>query len=81
MISSYARDAWHTATDEGVTVRDASTGEPVARVSSARIGVIGITRPTAVSSRNSRVHCVSGVSEVHSHRSPALSNRIAPAPE
>src|SRR4029453_12383125 len=42
MISSYARDAWHTATDEGVTVRDASTGEPVARVSRTGGAVVGI---------------------------------------
>jgi oxepin-CoA hydrolase/3-oxo-5,6-dehydrosuberyl-CoA semialdehyde dehydrogenase len=37
MISSYVRGGWHTATDEGRTVRDASTGEPVARVSSSGI--------------------------------------------
>ena len=42
MISSYARDAWHTATDEGRTVLDASTGEPVARVSSTGLDVAGM---------------------------------------
>ncbi|HEX3211742.1 MAG TPA: phenylacetic acid degradation bifunctional protein PaaZ, partial [Actinomycetota bacterium] len=42
MISSYARDAWHTATDEGTTVLDASTGEPVARVSSTGLDVAGM---------------------------------------
>jgi len=26
MVSSYVRDAWHTANDEGTTVLDASTG-------------------------------------------------------
>ena len=42
MISSYVRDRWHTATDEGVTLRDASTGEPVARVSSAGVDLAGM---------------------------------------
>jgi oxepin-CoA hydrolase/3-oxo-5,6-dehydrosuberyl-CoA semialdehyde dehydrogenase len=42
MISSYARDAWHTATDEGTTVLDASTGEPVGRVSSTGLDVAGM---------------------------------------
>jgi oxepin-CoA hydrolase / 3-oxo-5,6-dehydrosuberyl-CoA semialdehyde dehydrogenase len=42
MISSYARDGWHTATDEGATVLDASTGEPVARVSSTGVDVAGM---------------------------------------
>jgi oxepin-CoA hydrolase / 3-oxo-5,6-dehydrosuberyl-CoA semialdehyde dehydrogenase len=37
MISSYVRDAWHTANDEGTTVLDASTGEPVGRVSSTGV--------------------------------------------
>ena len=32
MISSYVRDDWYTAGDEGATVVDASTGGPVARV-------------------------------------------------
>jgi oxepin-CoA hydrolase / 3-oxo-5,6-dehydrosuberyl-CoA semialdehyde dehydrogenase len=39
MLSSYVRDAWHTPTDEGTTVLDASTGEPVARVSSTGVDV------------------------------------------
>src|SRR5215203_5690630 len=42
MISSYVRDAWHTANDEGVTVLDASTGEPVGRVSSTGVDVGGM---------------------------------------
>ena len=42
MISSYVGGRWHTATDEGVTVRDASTGEPVGRVSSAGVDVAGM---------------------------------------
>jgi oxepin-CoA hydrolase/3-oxo-5,6-dehydrosuberyl-CoA semialdehyde dehydrogenase len=42
MIGSYVRGGWHTATDEGVTVRDASTGEPVARVSSTGVDVAGM---------------------------------------
>ncbi|HKP99421.1 MAG TPA: phenylacetic acid degradation bifunctional protein PaaZ [Actinomycetes bacterium] len=39
MVSSYVRDAWHTANDEGVVVLDASTGEPVGRVSSTGVDV------------------------------------------
>jgi oxepin-CoA hydrolase / 3-oxo-5,6-dehydrosuberyl-CoA semialdehyde dehydrogenase len=42
MISSYVRDAWHTATDEGAVVLDASTGEPVARVSSTGVDMAGM---------------------------------------
>jgi oxepin-CoA hydrolase / 3-oxo-5,6-dehydrosuberyl-CoA semialdehyde dehydrogenase len=42
MLSCYVRDRWHTATDEGVTVVDASTGEPVARVSSAGVDLAGM---------------------------------------
>jgi oxepin-CoA hydrolase / 3-oxo-5,6-dehydrosuberyl-CoA semialdehyde dehydrogenase len=42
MIGSYVRGGWHTATDEGVTVRDASTGEPVGRVSSTGVDVAGM---------------------------------------
>ena len=41
MISSYVRDGWHTATDEGAVVLDAATGEPVARVSSTPAGSAG----------------------------------------
>ena len=37
MVSSYVRDAWHTANDEGTTVLDASTGEPVGRVASTGV--------------------------------------------
>ena len=42
MISSYVRDDWHTASDEGATLVDASTGEAVARVSSAGIDLAGM---------------------------------------
>jgi oxepin-CoA hydrolase / 3-oxo-5,6-dehydrosuberyl-CoA semialdehyde dehydrogenase len=42
MISSYVRDRWHTATDEGITLRDASTGEPVGRVSSSGVELAGM---------------------------------------
>ena len=42
MISSYVRDGWHTATDEGAVVLDASTGEPVARVSSTGVDMAGM---------------------------------------
>ena len=42
MISSYVRDDWYTAGDEGATVVDASTGEPVARVSSAGVDLAGM---------------------------------------
>jgi oxepin-CoA hydrolase / 3-oxo-5,6-dehydrosuberyl-CoA semialdehyde dehydrogenase len=42
MLSCYVRDGWHTASDEGVTVVDASTGEPVARVSSAGVDLAGM---------------------------------------
>jgi oxepin-CoA hydrolase / 3-oxo-5,6-dehydrosuberyl-CoA semialdehyde dehydrogenase len=42
MISSYVRDRWHTAADEGITLRDASTGEPVGRVSSSGVDLAGM---------------------------------------
>src|SRR4029453_9732946 len=42
MISSYVRDDWYTAGDEGATVVDASTGEPVARVSNAGVDLAGM---------------------------------------
>ena len=35
MLASYIAGAWFTAADDGVVVVDASTGDPVARVSSA----------------------------------------------
>jgi oxepin-CoA hydrolase/3-oxo-5,6-dehydrosuberyl-CoA semialdehyde dehydrogenase len=34
-LQSYAFSRWHSPSDDGVTVRDANTGEPVARVSSS----------------------------------------------
>ena len=37
MLGSYVAGRWHTAVDAGVVVADASTGEPVARVSSAGV--------------------------------------------
>ena len=42
MLSSYVRDDWYTAGDEGATLVDASTGEAVARVSSAGIDLAGM---------------------------------------
>ena len=42
MISSYARDDWYTAGDEGTTLVDASTGEAVARVSSTGVDLAGM---------------------------------------
>jgi oxepin-CoA hydrolase/3-oxo-5,6-dehydrosuberyl-CoA semialdehyde dehydrogenase len=42
MLSSYVRDDWYTAGDQGVTLVDASTGEAVARVSSAGINLAGM---------------------------------------
>ena len=41
MISSYVRDDWYTAGDEGTTLVDASTGEAVARVSSTGVDWAG----------------------------------------
>lgn len=34
MLASYVAGSWYTAPDEGMTARDATTGDPVARVSS-----------------------------------------------
>src|ERR1700730_10927500 len=34
MLASYVAGAWYTSPDEGVVVVDATTGDPVARVSS-----------------------------------------------
>jgi oxepin-CoA hydrolase/3-oxo-5,6-dehydrosuberyl-CoA semialdehyde dehydrogenase len=42
MLSSYVRDGWYTAADEGTTLVDASTGEPVARVSSTGVDRAGM---------------------------------------
>src|SRR5512133_1454290 len=42
MISSYVRDDWYTAGDEGTTLVDASTGEAVARVSSTGVDLGGM---------------------------------------
>jgi len=42
MLSSYVRDDWYTAGDEGATLVDASTGEAVARVSSTGIDLAGM---------------------------------------
>src|SRR5574337_1187344 len=37
VVGSYVADAWYTAPDEGTTILDAATGEPVASVSSTGI--------------------------------------------
>src|SRR4029450_10929491 len=42
MISSYVRDDWYRASDEGATLVDASTGEAVARGSSAGVDLAGM---------------------------------------
>src|ERR1035437_6525298 len=36
MLASYVAGEWYTAPDEGATVVDAATGDPVARVSTTR---------------------------------------------
>ncbi|MDT7579510.1 MAG: oxepin-CoA hydrolase / 3-oxo-5,6-dehydrosuberyl-CoA semialdehyde dehydrogenase [Pseudonocardiales bacterium] len=42
MLRSYVRGAWHTAPDEGRPLRDAVTGEEVARISSTGIDMAGV---------------------------------------
>ena len=70
MISSYVRDAWHTATDEGVTVRDASTAEPVARVSSTGVDVGGMVE-------HARRVGGPGLAELTFHQRAAALKRLA----
>jgi oxepin-CoA hydrolase/3-oxo-5,6-dehydrosuberyl-CoA semialdehyde dehydrogenase len=70
MISSYVRDRWHTATDEGVTLRDASTGEPVARVSSAGVDLAGMVG-------HARTDGGPGLRELTFHQRAAALKRLA----
>lgn len=42
MLSSYAQGRWHTAPDEGIELRNAVTGEPVARISSTGLDMSGM---------------------------------------
>ena len=43
-VSSYVADEWYTASDDGVEVLDASTGQPVAQVSSTGLDVERMVR-------------------------------------
>ncbi|HEX4907820.1 MAG TPA: aldehyde dehydrogenase family protein, partial [Actinomycetes bacterium] len=70
MISSYVRDRWHTATDEGVTLRDASTGEPVARVSSTGVDLAGMVE-------HARAVGGPGLRELTFHQRAAALKRLA----
>jgi len=70
MISSYVRDAWHTATDEGATVLDASTGEPVGRVSSTGVDVGGMVE-------HARRVGGPGLAELTFHQRAAALKRLA----
>ena len=70
MISSYVRDRWHTATDEGVTLRDASTGEPVARVSSTGVDLAGMVE-------HARTVGGPGLRELTFHQRAAALKRLA----
>ncbi len=42
MLRSYAQGRWHTAPDDGVELRNAVTGEPVARISSTGLDMAGM---------------------------------------
>lgn len=42
MLGSYAQGRWHTASDDGVELRNAVTGDPVARISSAGLDFAGM---------------------------------------
>jgi oxepin-CoA hydrolase / 3-oxo-5,6-dehydrosuberyl-CoA semialdehyde dehydrogenase len=70
MISSYVRDDWHTAGDEGATVVDASTGEPVARVSSAGVDLAGMVE-------HARTVGGPGLRELTFHQRAAALKRLA----
>src|SRR4029450_13762778 len=73
MISSYVRDGWHTATDEGVPLRDASTGEPVARVSSTGVDLAGMVE-------HARTVGGPGLRELTFHQRAAALKRLAAPP-
>jgi oxepin-CoA hydrolase/3-oxo-5,6-dehydrosuberyl-CoA semialdehyde dehydrogenase len=70
MISSYVRDAWHTATDEGTAVLDASTGEPVGRVSSTGVDM-------AAMAEHARRVGGPGLRELTFHQRAAALKRLA----
>jgi oxepin-CoA hydrolase/3-oxo-5,6-dehydrosuberyl-CoA semialdehyde dehydrogenase len=70
MLSSYVRDAWHTPTGEGTTVLDASTGEPVARVSSTGVDV-------AAMAEHARRVGGPGLRELTFHQRAAALKRLA----
>ena len=70
MISSYVRDDWYTASDDGATVVDASTGEPVARVSSAGVDLAGMVE-------HARTVGGPGLRELTFHQRAAALKRLA----
>ncbi|HET9559913.1 MAG TPA: aldehyde dehydrogenase family protein, partial [Actinomycetota bacterium] len=70
MISSYVRDRWQTAADEGVTVADASTGEPVGRVSSTGVDLAGMVE-------HARTVGGPGLRELTFHQRAAALKRLA----
>jgi oxepin-CoA hydrolase/3-oxo-5,6-dehydrosuberyl-CoA semialdehyde dehydrogenase len=70
MVSSYVRDDWYTATDEGATLLDASTGEPVARVSSTGLDVAGMVE-------HARSVGGPGLGELTFHQRAAALKRLA----
>jgi oxepin-CoA hydrolase / 3-oxo-5,6-dehydrosuberyl-CoA semialdehyde dehydrogenase len=70
MISSYVRDDWYTAGDDGATVVDASTGEPVARVSSAGVDLAGMVK-------HARTVGGPGLRELTFHQRAAALKRLA----
>jgi oxepin-CoA hydrolase / 3-oxo-5,6-dehydrosuberyl-CoA semialdehyde dehydrogenase len=70
MISSYVRDDWYTAGDEGATVVDASTGGPVARVSSAGVDLAGMVE-------HARTVGGPGLRELTFHQRAAALKRLA----
>jgi oxepin-CoA hydrolase / 3-oxo-5,6-dehydrosuberyl-CoA semialdehyde dehydrogenase len=72
MLSSYVRDRWFTPTDEGVTLLDASTGEPVARVSSTGVDVAAMVE-------HARTVGGPGLRELTFHQRAAALKRLATA--
>ncbi|HYN18343.1 MAG TPA: 3,4-dehydroadipyl-CoA semialdehyde dehydrogenase, partial [Actinomycetes bacterium] len=70
MISSYLRDDWYTATDEGATLRDASTGEPVGRVSSTGVDLAAMVE-------HARTVGGPGLRELTFHQRAAALKRLA----
>ena len=70
MISSYVRDDWYTASDEGTTLVDASTGEAVARVSSAGVDLAGMVE-------HARAVGGPGLRELTFHQRAAALKRLA----